>query len=170
MAKISEEERRERTQRMISRAREVFTEIAEKHALTLEWDDSPQVELAAHLRKQPGLDFSLWLNLQNDDEIGFQSDWFYADWFPAGDPKVEADFIAALDGVLAGAVRLICKFRKNRDHPYSVEFEALGDAGWTNIYGYRNGFYFGRAKGVMILRNGHDPVVKGRAERIRPLT
>ncbi|MGH6988054.1 MAG: hypothetical protein ACRED9_14600 [Caulobacteraceae bacterium] len=157
---------------MISRAKEVFAQIAEKHALTLEWDDNPQVELAAHLRKQPGLDFSLWLNLQNDDEIGFQSAWFYADWFPADDPKVEAKFIAALDGVLAGEVRLVCKFRKRGDLPFSVTFEARREAGWTNVYGYGRGALscFGRANGVVTLRNGHDPVVEGRAQRIRPLT
>jgi hypothetical protein len=60
----------ERDQRIVARARELFREIAERHRLTLEWDDCDQVELAAYLNKQPGLDWSLWLNVGNGDEIG----------------------------------------------------------------------------------------------------
>jgi hypothetical protein len=40
--------------------------------------------LARWLRKQPGLDWDLWLNLQNDDEIGIQHEFFTAEWFNGG--------------------------------------------------------------------------------------
>jgi hypothetical protein len=158
----------ERSRRLVARARELFIEIAEKHRLTLEWDECDQVELAAYLNRQPGLDWSLWLNLQNEDEIGVQSDWFYVEWFPADDPSREAEFVAALDGLISGSVRLVCKFGAKEDRPYSVMFEAETDSGWTNISSYYKGFHFSRPKGVMVLRNGHDPVVEGRASSISP--
>lgn len=153
----------ERGRRLAARARELFTEIAEKHRLILEWDQSAPVEVAAHLRKQPGLDWSLWLNLQNEDEIGVQSDWFYVEWFPADDPSREAEFVAALDGLISGSVRLVCNFGARGELPYSVMFEAETDAGWASISSYYRGVHLGRRKGVTILRNGHEPIVEGRA-------
>ena len=143
-------------------------QMAEKYGLELEWDEDAPVELAAHLRKQPGLDWSLWLNLQGEDEIGVQSPWFYVEWFPADDGKREAEFIDAIDGLFSGSVRLVCKFGRWGRLPYSVMFEAEGRTGWRNICSYYRGFHVGRPKGIMILRNGHEPVREGRAVELQP--
>ena len=78
---------------LIERARELFVNIAARDSLRLEWNDSAPVELSCRLPKQPGLDFTLWLNLQNVDEIGCQSDLFSAEWFPSDDARQEAAFI-----------------------------------------------------------------------------
>jgi hypothetical protein len=151
---------------MIVRARELFIQAAEKHSLALEWDEQAPVELAANIRKQPGLDWSLWLNLQNNDEIGIQHDFFWVEWFPADKPNVEAEFARALDGLLCGSLRLVCRFGPRGNRPYRVTLEEETDAGWTQVSGYSRGLHFGAARGVMILRNGHDPILEGRAVEI----
>jgi len=156
----------ERSDRMISRARHLFTDLAERHLLKLEWDETSPVELAACLHRQAGLDWSLWLNLQNNDEIGVQSEFFYVEWFPADDPAREAEFIQAVDGILSGSVRLVCNFGRRGDRPYSVHFELETAHGWKYISGYANGIHIGRPAGVMILQNGHEVVRMGRAVEI----
>lgn len=159
----------ERSRRLVARARELFIEIADRHHLILEWDECDQVELAAHLHKQPGLDWSLWLNVQNEDEIGIQNAWFNVEWFPAYQTSNETEFVATLDGLISGSVRLVCKFGARGKLPYSVSIEAKTDAGWRNISGYYRAFsHLGRPKGIMILRNGHEPIVEGRAKSISP--
>jgi hypothetical protein len=158
----------ERDLRLVARARELFTEIADKRRLVLEWDECDQVELAAYLNKQPGLDWSLWLNLGNGDEIGFQNAWFTVEWFPSDYPSRETKFVAALDGLISGSVRLVCRFGARGELPYSVMFEAETGTGWRNIFGYYRGLRFSPPKGVMVLRNGHAPIVEGRACSISP--
>ena len=157
----------ERSRRLVARARELFIEITEKYGLTLEWDDRNRVDLAAYLNRQPGLDWSLWLYLDGD-EVGIQNSWFSVEWFPVDYPSRETKFIAALDGLISGSVRLVNRFGARGEVPYSVIFQAETGPGWTNIFGYYNGLHFSRPKGVMILRNGQDPIVEGRACSIAP--
>ena len=140
---------------LINRAHQLFVNVAETHKLQLEWHDQAPVELAAHLRKQPGLDWDLLLNLQNVDEIGVQHEFFYVEWFPANDPKKEAEFVSTVDGLIAGDVRLQCRFGRANLEPYVVDFQREIDGRWSTFYRYRNGLHFGRAKSILILRNGH---------------
>lgn len=126
------------------------------------------MELAAHLRKQPGLDWSLWLNLQGVDEIGVQNDFFYVEWFPADKPEREAEFVQVVDGLLSGSVRLVCKFARDERLPYSVAFERENESGWVQVAGYARSLHFGRPAGTMILRNGHESIRTGRAIDISP--
>ncbi|ALL14878.1 hypothetical protein [Caulobacter henricii] len=144
-----------RVERMIERARTLFIDIAQTHGLQLEWDNSAPVELAASLPKQPGLDWSLWLNLQNNDEIGVQHDLFYVEWFPADDPVAEAEFLAIVHGLISGDVRLRCRFGRWRRQPYAVDFQREVNGVWRTFYAYGNGFHIGRAASIKILRNGH---------------
>ncbi len=155
-----------RSKQLIDRAREIFADLAEKHRLKLEWDEAAPVELAARLRRQTGLDWSLWLNLQNNDEIGVQNEFFYVEWFPAGEPEREAEFTQAVDGLISGSVRLVCKFGRFGKLPYSVAFERESAGNWVKFYGYGRGFHIGPPSGTMILRNGHAPVRDGRAKDI----
>ena len=158
----------ERANRLIAGVRHIFSQLAEKHRLALEWDDAAPVELAAHLRKQPGLDWSLWLNLQNGDEIGVQNEFFYVEWFPADKAEREAEFIRVVDGLISGSVRLVCKFNRFGKLPYSVAFETENENGWVQVTGYARGFHIGRPAGTMILRNGHETLREGRAINMSP--
>ena len=151
---------------MIVRARETFVQLAESHGLSLEWIDDAPVELCALLPKQPGLDWSLSLLLQNEDELCIQSEWFAVEWFPAHHPKREAEFIEALDGLLSGTVQLVCKFGRRKQTPYSVALRT--DTG--SLHQYYDGFHLGCASGTIVLRNGSVPVAEGRGQLLSVMT
>jgi hypothetical protein len=156
---------RQRAEARVVGAKEVFAQLAERHRLQLEWIDHAPVSVAANLPKQPGLDWSLWLNLQ-DDEIGVQNPFFYVEWFPADDPEEVSSFVELVDGLIDGSVRMVCKFGGRGDLPYAVSFEKAAGPGWNRVYWYGRGVRVGRPQGVMILRNGHEPVVHGRATEL----
>jgi hypothetical protein len=139
----------------IDRVRAVFSDIAARHKLAIEWDNSAPVELACWFRKQPGLDWDLWLNLQNDDEIGIQHEFFTAEWFPITDPREEAAFIVAVDGLILGDVRLKCMYSGRDGLPYRVDLERVSAATWYPLFTYDRGVHFGRAELVVAVRNGH---------------
>lgn len=151
-------EREERARRIVERARRLFVEIADRHGLSIEWDERSPVELACFLRRQPSLDWDLWLNVQNIDEIGVQHDFFCAEWFPADEPRKESAFIAAVDGLISGDVRLKCHFVRSAAKPYLVDLERHADDSWSSIFRYHRSWRFGRRAVVRIVRNGHAPV------------
>ena len=126
----------EQGQRMIGRAKELFAQIAERHGLHLEWDTQSPVEAAATLPKQRGLDFRLWLNLQNVDEIGVQTELFTASWFPFDDPKTETLFLTAVDGLISGDVRMLCFYGPIFVRPHKVILQRRVGDRWEQIYKY----------------------------------
>jgi hypothetical protein len=122
---------------MVERAKELFERIAREHGLRLVWDDQSPVEAAATLPKQPGLDFDIWLNLQNAGELGIQTRLFSASWFPSGDPENEAAFLTAASGLISGEVRLVCSYGPFSTRPYRVVLQRRTESGWERIYSYR---------------------------------
>jgi hypothetical protein len=122
---------------MITRANQLFEQIAQKHGLRLEWDTVSPVDSAAILPQQPGLDFRMWLNLQNRDEIGVQTDLFSAGWFPFKDPEKQTKFLTVVNGLISGEVRVVCCHGPIFTKPHKVILqEKVGDQ-WTKIYEYR---------------------------------
>lgn len=85
-------------------AEALFRAFAERHSLTIQKIDEPNVELLMEIPRQPGLSFDLTLGLQNADElnIGFEGFWSYL--FPF-DQKREL-VSSLLDGIKSGACRL----------------------------------------------------------------
>ncbi|HEY1929162.1 MAG TPA: hypothetical protein VGG92_16990 [Caulobacteraceae bacterium] len=139
----------------VDRARAVFSDIGARHKLAIEWDNSASVELACWIRKQPGLDWDLWLNLQNEDEVGIQHDLFTAEWFPITDPTEEAAFVAVVDGLISGDVRLRCMYSGHGGLPCRVDLEQISEATWRLLFTYHRGLYVGRAELIEAVRNGH---------------
>ena len=122
---------------MIARAKELFEQIARLHGLRLDWDEKSPVEVAAVLPKQRGLDFKLSLNLQNIEEIGVQTDLFSASWFPFNDPAKQAEFLATVNGLISGEVRIVCSYGPIVAKPYKVLLERHVQGQWKTIYVYR---------------------------------
>ncbi len=143
----------ERPQALIERAREVFAGIAARHTLRLEWDQHAPTELACRLPTQPGLDFTLWLNLQNVDEIGFRSDIFSAAWFPSDKITREAAFIEAVDGLIAGTMRLHCFYNGQAETPSKVQLQRLRGCHWNTVYTYRRGILWPAQRKTRIVIN-----------------
>jgi hypothetical protein len=140
---------------LIDKAQDLFTEIAPTHQLAIEWDNKGAVELACWLRKQHGLDWDLWLNLQNVDELGIQHEVFSAEWFPANDPRKDAEFAATLNGLIAGDVRFKCFSSHDDKKPFRVDLERISMNEWRPFFRDRRGFHIGLAASIRILRNGH---------------
>ena len=151
---------KDRVSRLIERARHLFLAIADERELQLQWDETAPVELAAWLRRQPGLDWDLFLNLQNNDEIGIQHDYFYVEWFPADDPAQEEKFVETLKGLLSGDVQLRCSFQPKMDRPYRVDFQREVHGAWSTFYYYADGLHVGRPASVTVMRNGHGTTVE----------
>ncbi len=143
---------------IIERARQLFIESAARHGLSIEWDETSPVELACSIPEQLGLDWYLWLCVQNYDELHIQHDLFTFSWFPADEPEKEAEFVNALEGLISGAFRLKCSYSRRGRRPYSVELEREAGGQWENVYGYGRGLHFGRAARVEIVRNGHPTI------------
>jgi hypothetical protein len=140
---------------LVDRARDLFTEIASRHQLAIEWDVKAPVELACWLRKQRGLDWDLWLNLQNNDELGVQHDVFTAKWFPGHDARKEAKFVTVVDGLISGDVRIKCFSRNPGKKPYRVDLEELSANEWRRAFTYRCGFSVRFPASIQVLRNGY---------------
>jgi hypothetical protein len=142
----------------IDKARNLFTEIAARYSLTIEWDGDSPVEVACWLRKQRGLDWDLWLNLQNVDELGVQHELFTAEWFPvaANGFNPEAEFAGAVSGLISGDIRLKCSSAKGAERPFRVDLERISTGEWRSIFSYRRDFRGRRAVSVQIIKNGHE--------------
>jgi hypothetical protein len=154
--KVAEEEARGGA--IVERARQLFIESAARHGLSIEWDETSPAELACSFREQQGLDWDLWLCVQNYDELHIQHDLFTFSWFPADEQKKEAEFTNALEGLISGAFRLKCSYSRRGRRPYSVDLERDAGDQWENVYGYGRGLHFGRAAKVEIVRNGHPTI------------
>jgi hypothetical protein len=137
----------------IEATRQTFIGIAERHGLKWEWDSDAPVELACWLPAQDGLDFELWLNLQNEDEIGVQTDIFTAEWFPANDPSKCSAFINFVDGLIAGDVKFRCFFGKDPEVPYRVDAERIIDGNRRTVFRYRRGWRL-RPMAIRYVFNG----------------
>ncbi|WP_126423867.1 hypothetical protein [Asticcacaulis excentricus] len=154
-------------ERNIERARSLFFQLADKYALKLEWDETSPVELAATLPQQPGLDWPLWLCLQNNDELWIVSRFFTFSWFPMNDAKVEAAIAEALDGILSGGLQLRCVYGSLGQSPCRVELETGAFDKGPSLASYGFGPIFFRFGGAeVILRNGHPTIKTGRAVKL----
>ena len=139
---------------IIERARQLFIESAARHGLSIEWDETSPVELACSFPEQPGLDWNLWLCVQNFDELHIQHDLFTFSWFPADEQATAAEFVNALDGLISGAFALKCSYSRRGRLPYKVDLEREAGGRWVQVYGYLRGLHCGRASRLEIVRNG----------------
>ena len=115
-------------------ARETFERIkAANPNLNMEIEESPQyVELAMNIRKQAGLDFDVYLNLQNGDELHLQFETFWGEWFPCTEPAQVSKYEAAVNGVLSGAYR--AKVINRRGSPVKALLQAPSVHEWSTVF------------------------------------
>jgi hypothetical protein len=114
-------------------ARETFERIkAANPHLRMEIEESPQyVELAMNIRRQAGLDFDVYLNLQNDDELHLQFEPFWGEWFPCTEPARVSEYEAAVNGVLSGTYRT--KIINRRGAPVKALLQAPSVQEWSTV-------------------------------------
>lgn len=118
----------------IKMAREAFERIkATNPHLKMEiLENTEGVELAMNVEKQEGLDFDIYLNLQNADELHLQFDSFWGEWFPCAEPARISEYEAAVNGVLSGGFR--AKVISRRGQPVKTLLQAPSESGWSTVY------------------------------------
>ena len=117
-------------------ARETFERIkAANPHLRMEIEESPQyVELAMNIRRQAGLDFDVYLILQNDDELHLQFEPFWGEWFPCTEPARVSEYEAAVNGVLSGTYR--AKIFNRRGSPVKALLQAPSVKEWSTVFSW----------------------------------
>ncbi|MCH8822242.1 MAG: hypothetical protein IH984_01925 [Planctomycetes bacterium] len=61
----------------------------------------------ADIKRQPGVDFDIGINLQNRDELHLCAETLWACYFPVGEKGPFDKFIDALFGLLSGEYRIV---------------------------------------------------------------
>ena len=117
-------------------ARETFERIkAANPHLKMEIEEVPQyVELAMNIRRQAGLDFDVYLNLQNDDELQLQFESFCGAWFPCTEPARVSEYEAAVNGALSGTYRT--KIINRRGSPVKALLQAPSVQEWSTVFSW----------------------------------
>jgi hypothetical protein len=83
--------------------------------LTMTLDADPgNVDVSLEIPKQPGLDFDVFVNLQEDELHLTAGTYFWVEWFPCTDEGVEADFFESVDGLLCGRFRIVEHYRRGK--------------------------------------------------------
>lgn len=103
-------------------------------ALVMNLDLHPTpVELALDIPTQPGLLFSVDLNLQNLDELHLSASRLWVSWFPCTNPKKVDSYFQAVSGLLSGEFRILEHWRGKRS--VKAELQAPIHSGWKTIAG-----------------------------------
>ncbi|MCX2833087.1 hypothetical protein [Microbulbifer thermotolerans] len=115
-------------------ARAAFEHIkAENPHLKMEIEENPEhVELAMNIKKQPRLDFDVFLSLQNNDELHLQFEFFSFEWFPCTEPARVLEYETSVNGVLSGRFRT--KVIELRGQSIKALLQAPSENGWSTVF------------------------------------
>src|SRR6266545_5633808 len=91
----------------VEEARRLFIGFAERYALTYSDKELPDGDLDFKFLPQSGLLFSIWLALQNGDELHIQMDDFNSTYYPCTEPEVRRQFEESVNGLLSGQWRIM---------------------------------------------------------------
>ena len=118
----------------LSIARNIFQTLRKEFpGLCMEVNESPKfTDLELTIPTQPGINHEINLNLQNTDELHFNVDEFWGEWFPCTDPKVEKSYIKAICGFISGQYRIEVYSRKGKS--YKRLLQSPSNQGWSTEY------------------------------------
>jgi hypothetical protein len=114
-------------------AEDLFRGIAKEFCLKIEKRNDDPVELSMDLPKQVGLNYDLWLCLQNSDELWFcVGDLFTCSMFPYS--EVKDKFSDNLRATLSGDYRILIFRREQRSKPAISVLQKESDNGWETVF------------------------------------
>lgn len=121
--------------------------------LTMQVSSSdPHLAVSVEALRQPGLDFDVFMNLQNVDELHLCAGEFWCSWFPSSNPSRIKDYREAVVGVLSGSCQIVEFIRWGR--AVGADLQAPGPDGWKTVARRRCGLFprkwFAHAR---VLRN-----------------
>src|SRR6266849_214533 len=88
------------------------------------------VQFSLDIRKQPGLDFDVFVNLQGDELHLTAAANFWVEWFPCTDEGVEADFFESVHGLLGGRLRIVEYYRRGK--AFKAVLQRPINGGWES--------------------------------------
>lgn len=117
-------------------ARAVFARIQDAFPdLRFEIDDPSKndpVDIDVRVPNQPGLNFDIWMCLQNQDELHLAiGERLWIEWFPCDQPERLEDFYETVCSLLAGRWRIVENLRGNR--VVSAWIQRPDHAGWCTV-------------------------------------
>lgn len=114
-----------------TRLRAIIQGAADRHALSVEWEQSGHVTLSCSVPQQPGLDFTLcfWLA---DDEFGCAGEGWYAAIFSAFDEETWMIVTRVVDELFSGSARILLYRPIGRARPYWTALQLREPRGWQN--------------------------------------
>ena len=116
----------------------LFRNIAKEFNLRIEKREDDCVELSMDLPRQDGLNYEIWLCLQNYDELWFcVGDLFTCSMFPY--LEIKNEFASYLRGALSGDYRIVTYTRARTIRPSISELQKPVADGWETVftYGYK---------------------------------
>lgn len=115
----------------------------------------PDLAVSVEVLRQPGLDFDVFMNLQNEDELHLCAGEFWCSWFPISNPSRIQDYREAVVGVLSGSCQIVEFIRWGRG--VGADLQAPGPEGWKTVAKSRHGLlpikWFAQAR---VLRNSQS--------------
>ena len=83
--------------------------------LKMELDEKdPNVHIVMNIHKQKGLDFTIYLNLQNIDELHLEVGKLWMCWFPCTEKENVDDFLDTIHGLISGKYRILETLRSGK--------------------------------------------------------
>ncbi|CAD85466.1 MAG TPA: hypothetical protein DDW43_06830 [Nitrosomonas sp.] len=118
-------------------ARKAIAKIAIRFpSLTMIEEPTVPVELSIRLPVQPGLNYEVWLALQNNDELHFSVGNFWLEWFPCTESSRVKEYISAVTGFLSSQYRVLEHYRGK--HCVKAELQAPSGGDWKTVGTWSN--------------------------------
>ena len=116
-----------------STAVRLFEELqAEFPQLSMSIDaNNSYVEVNVEVSRQPRLEFDVYLNLQNEDELHLSAGGFWCSWFPISNPKVVRNYRDAVVGIISGRYRILEYVRRGR--VVGADLQAPDGSEWKTV-------------------------------------
>ncbi|OPY88314.1 MAG: hypothetical protein A4E71_00525 [Smithella sp. PtaU1.Bin162] len=115
-------------------AQDVFARIQKEFPhLSMRIHNDQPVELSMDIPKQEGLNFDIYLNLQNNDELHLMAgNFFWLEWFPCTKGEKVEEYLAAVLGLISGKYRICEHYRGKK--AVRAELQVQGkDGKWKTI-------------------------------------
>ena len=104
------------------RARDLFRALLDHHGLSAYWDQQDWAHVLVELPSQPGLAFPVTVAFRKENELLLLCEGLAKEYWPWPDPRVEAAFRRAVNGLLSGRARLVRRLNA-RGQPYRIVLE-----------------------------------------------
>jgi len=108
------------------RAQHLFSTLLTRHGLSAYWEQQDWAHVVVELPSQPGLAFPVTLAFRKENELLLLCEGLAKEYWPWPNPRIEAAFWRAVNGLLSGRARLVRRLNA-RGRPYRIVLEEATD-------------------------------------------